>query len=422
MEHYDILVAGAGVSGICAAIQAGRLLGNNKVCLVEKNGLTGGTATVAGVNYPGIFHAWGKQVIKGIGWELIEKTYEAWGRTIPDHYYSNDDSIPHWKMHVRIDAMLFAAITDQELADAGVKLKLHTMPGKVQFNGDHYVVTLCGKDGLYDVKANYLIDCTGDANLAFLAGAKLNTPEVCQPGTISCYAIGYEPATLDWKEIETNFYKEVENGNLQLDDFGWGKAFSRGFIGSRGNNATHINDINAFNSENRTKIELAGRACLLRIFKFLKKQKGFENLEFKPLGGECGVRETRTIQGLYEITVEDYVKAVEFEDAICHSFYPIDLHDKEKGLDFKKLDKGKVPQVPLRSLIPKNIPQFLAAGRIISSDRLANSALRVQATCMATGQAAAVAATLAIKTKTQPQKLPLQDIKNTLRQFNAIVP
>ena len=65
-ESFDILVAGAGTAGVCAAIQAARA--GASVCLVEKNGIPGGTITAAGIAYPGIFHAWGKQVIAGIGW------------------------------------------------------------------------------------------------------------------------------------------------------------------------------------------------------------------------------------------------------------------------------------------------------------------------------------------------------------------
>ena len=73
MEQYDVLVAGAGSAGLCAALQAARVLGAGRVCLVEKNGICGGTTTIGGINFPGIFHACGRQVIGGIGWELVSR-------------------------------------------------------------------------------------------------------------------------------------------------------------------------------------------------------------------------------------------------------------------------------------------------------------------------------------------------------------
>ena len=118
-------------------------------------------------------------------------------------------------------------------------------------------------------------------------------------------------------------------------------------------NANHINGINAGDSEGRTRIEMAGRASLMRLFRFLKKQKGFENLEFKVVAAECGVRETRSIQGLQTITVEDYVSGRVFDNAVCYSYYPIDLHDTKLRLVNQKVQDGLVPTVPLGALIPK---------------------------------------------------------------------
>ena len=80
---YDVAVFGAGPAGICAALQAARL--GLKTTLVEKNGICGGTMTFCGVNYPGIFGAWGKQIIAGIGWELLTATWLETGSPIPEN-------------------------------------------------------------------------------------------------------------------------------------------------------------------------------------------------------------------------------------------------------------------------------------------------------------------------------------------------
>ena len=86
------------------------------------------------------------------------------------------------------------------------------------------------------------------------------------------------------------------------------------------------------------------------------------------------------------------------------------------------MKKGTVPTVPLRALIPKGSKNIIVAGRCVSSDRLANSALRVQASCMAMGQAAGAVAAVACMTSTTPEKVTLVKVKDILRKNGAIVP
>ena len=136
---------------------------------------------------------------------------------------------------------------------------------------------------------------------------------------------------------------------------------------------------------------------------------------------ETGVRETYRIEGVYQITHEDYVNGKIFEDSVCYSFYPIDLHDK-KGIVPRHLPEGVVATIPLRALVPKDSRNLLVAGRCLSSDRLANSALRIQASCMAMGQAAGAAAAIACKFKTTPMETPIDQIKHLIEENGGIIP
>jgi hypothetical protein len=136
---------------------------------------------------------------------------------------------------------------------------------------------------------------------------------------------------------------------------------------------------------------------------------------------ETGFRESFRIVGETMITVNDYTSGRLFEDAISNAFYPVDLHTKS-GVKPKPLKPGTVPTIPLRALIPKGSRNIIVAGRCLSSDRLANSGLRVQASCMGMGQAAGVAATLAAKSGTTPLEVPLAEIRQTLRDHGQIVP
>ena len=136
---------------------------------------------------------------------------------------------------------------------------------------------------------------------------------------------------------------------------------------------------------------------------------------------EPGFRESYRIKGETLITVDDYRSGKFFDDAICYAFYPVDLHTKN-GVKPEPLKDGVVPTIPLSALIPKGSKNITVAGRCVSSDRLANSGLRVQAPCMAMGQAAACAAVLAAMNGTTPGKVPLKDIRELLKNHDAIVP
>ena len=136
---------------------------------------------------------------------------------------------------------------------------------------------------------------------------------------------------------------------------------------------------------------------------------------------ETGFRESYRIHGETVITVDDYTSGRVFEDALCYAFYPVDLHTR-RGVRPKPLAEVIVPTIPLSALAPKGSRNVLVAGRCVSSDRLANSGLRVQASCMAMGQAAGAAAALAVVKNTTPLKVPLKDIRNMLRKHGAIVP
>ncbi|HHV94953.1 MAG TPA: FAD-dependent oxidoreductase, partial [Clostridiaceae bacterium] len=124
------------------------------------------------------------------------------------------------------------------------------------------------------------------------------------------------------------------------------------------------------------------------------------------------------------ITVDEYISAYEYPDSICNSFYPIDLHrDGMEKIYQIFLEEGKVPKIPLSALIVKGFDNLYVAGRCASGDRLAQSAFRVKASCMAMGQAAGAAAAVAVKENNASSRgCCLDHIKEILRKDGAIVP
>lgn len=416
---YDVIVIGGGTAGTVAAIQAGRA--GARTLLVEKNGMLGGTMTVAGVNFPALFFAWGKQVIGGIGWELVKRTLDETGEVLPD---MTDPAQPNWRRHIHMDVAIWTALADQAMLDAGVDMLFHTMPASVQRSDGLWHVQICTKSGLRSVRAKVLIDCTGDANAVSLAGLPVERPEPVQPGTLVMRCGGYDVDTLDIDAIDRAFEKAVAEGHLKYTDISWGRHKGVcNFLRGRGQNNNHVTTGPADTAEGRTRAEIAARQSLLRMFRFFRSQPGLENFRIEWVAPEVGIRETVVIRGKGRIGGADYFAGRRYEDAVCYCFYPIDIHlDDGQGIDYRQLPEGTLPTIPRAAMLPADSEYLIVAGRCISGDREAHSAYRVEAPCMAMGQAAGAMAALSCQTGLDPERLPIEQVHALLRRHGAILP
>ena len=416
MDQYDVVVVGGGTAGTVAAIQSGRA--GARTLLVEKNGMLGGTLTVGGVNFPALFYAWGRQVIAGIGWELVTATLGETDGDLPDF---SDVEAPHWRHHISVDKAVFAALADEAVLGAGVEMLLHAMIAGAAWNGDGWDVTVCTKSGLQPVRCRVLIDCTGDANAVSLAGFPVDQPDECQPGTLALRIGGYDVDALDMERISDAYKAAVREGVLNETDLWQGLDAAPGFLRGHGRNSNHVVGIYAATSEDRTQAEIEGRRLLLRLYRFFRSQPGLEGLRIEEICPEVGIREGGIIRGKKTITHDDYWGGRVWDDAVCYSFYPIDLH-LPVGVDTRRLPGGVVPTIPRGAMLPEGSRGLVAAGRCISGDRLANSAYRVEATCMATGQAAGAMAALSAERGVDVEALPIGDVHDLLRAHDAVVP
>lgn len=413
----DVLVIGGGSAGAIAAIQAARL--GAKTILVEAGSQLGGTTTTGGVDFPGLFHAWGKQVIAGIGWEIVKRTAELNNDELPD--FAKPTGRQHWRHQVRINGQLYAALAEEACVQAGVQLRYYESPLTVEESAGGWRVRLVGKGTMVDVTAKQFVDCTGSATAVGLAGFARMREETRQPGTLIYRVGGYDPAALDpnlLKALQEKHAAAVKSGALKRTDINGSIA---GWLGKGGESGNHIVGADGTTSESHTETNIAGRQSLLRVLRFLQQEPALALMEIERLQPETGIRETYRIVGETTVTVEDYESGRVFADAVSHSFYPIDLHFAG-GVRPKHLNEGVVPTVPIGALIPKGSRNLLVAGRCVSSDQLANSALRVQASCMAMGQAAGATAALAAGSGATPKAVPLADIRSALAKHGAIIP
>ncbi len=372
-REVDVLVVGGGTAGTIAAIQAGRA--GASVLLVERGSQLGGTMTTGGVAFPGLFDAWGKQIIAGIGWELVKESVELDGGILPDFA-----KVPqrHYQNQVFTNQFLYALLAEEKCGKAGVEIAYYEFPQAVTKTAGGWQVDCAGFGTRRRVNCKQIIDCTGGAEVVGLSGLPRLREEERQPGSY-LYMMG----------------KSHEPGRNQI-------------------HRLYVHGADSTNSRTATAANLTGRKSILEHV----RAKGQRLMHLQP---ETGFRESFRIEGEVLITVNDYRSGRKFEDAVCHAFYPVDLHTKA-GVKPEPLKRGIVPTIPLRALIPKGSRDLMVAGRCVSSDRLANSGLRVQASCMAMGQAAGAAAALAAKAGTTPLELPLREIHELLRAHGAIIP
>ena len=417
-HDYDAIVFGAGPAGYVAALQAARA--GARTLLVERSSMPGGSTTICGVDLPGLFHAWGEQIIAGIGWELVSKAVAEAGGSLPD--FSRYE-LPHWHLQVRVNPFLYACLLDESFTKSGVDVIYHAAPFEVKELDGGVEVKLAVKEGVSMLSCKIAIDATGDADIIALAGYRLMKSQENQPGTPMARFSGYDLNELDFGAIESAYKSAVESGVLNHLDTGLARSMT-GFLRNAGSNCVHIPVEDACSSRGKSEVERLGRAAILRVWRFLKEFKGMEGLRIDYLAPQCGVRESAVIDGELCISVDDYCSGRRWEDSLCNAFYQIDLHrkDKDSGLMGRPLERGVVPTVPRRALIPKGSHRLLAAGRCVSSDRLANSALRVQASCMAMGQAAGALAALSVREGLAPGSLVIGKVKALLREHGAITP
>lgn len=402
MKNYDVCVIGGGTAGTFSAISASRL--GAKTLLVEKNGILGGTMTSAHVIFPGLFFAWGKQIISGPCFEAIEKS----GAKIPKISFK---PLNHWDEQINIDIFSYVHTIEEMCISSGVDILFHTMVHKTEQNEKGFKISLTAKEGPLEIFTKTVIDATGDANIVSSLGYEVIKSPTVQPATLINDISGYKFSEIDLDDFNKKLDFAYEKGILTEEDTQGNSLISQL---KNGRISTHINSQNAESSKGKTNIEISARNQLFRIISFLKTIKGLENIFVSSFAFECGIRESVRIVGEKTVTAEDYISGKKYEDAVCYSFYPIDLH-VPTGIKQVFLEENVVPTVPKGALIPKNSKHLFVSGRCISSDREANSALRVQATAMATGQVAGVLAYL--DALGDPDDLFIK-----LKELGAIVP
>lgn len=440
----DVLVAGGGPAGIGAAVGAARA--GASVVLAERYGFLGGNATVALVMpwmsfhtrrpapprmgdvglFPGD-HGEGEPVIGGAHVEVIERLVAAGGAVPPSK--KTGYTVP-------FDPEVFKSVALRMLDDFGVQYLLHAFISGAVAREKRPDVVLETKSGPLAIQPKVVVDATGDGDVAAAAGAPFGVGRkadgAVQPMTLMFRMVDFSSAGFgeyvaehpdQWRAVH-GLWDLVEeatrNGDLDLpreDILFFGTPHEREVAV----NCSRITSVLGVDAWDLTEAEACARRQVDQISRFLREYvPGFEAAYVAQSGTAVGVRETRRVLGEYVLTADDVLTARKFEDVIARGTYPIDIHSPSgRGTVLQTVPPGDAYDIPLRSLLPRDVDWVLTAGRCISGTHEAHSSYRVTPTAMATGQAAGVCAALASRCGRPPRAIPVQDVQAELIRQGA---
>ena len=442
----DVVIVGGGPAGMCAAIAAARQ--GVQVILIEQGGFCGGMATRGLVGpFMTCYDAKGEtMIIRGLFEEIVNRMVER-GYAIHPSEVKGGTAYTSWikigHEHVTpFEAEGLKLIIDEMLEEAGVKVLYHTDFLRPMLEGNTITgVLVSSKRGLEVVKGTVVIDCTGDGDVACRSGVpyEMGNEELnlMQPATMFFHIcnVDHEAVEADIQANLHNFYRKDgvnyrsfhwrvtearENGDWDLKRVSIG-LFRMPKPDEWCVNTSRIMGVDSTDNESLTSAEIVGRRQADQIIRFLQKYvPGCENAKIKSTASYIGIRESRHIQGDYRLTADDLLDSKVPEDSILLAANSVDVHGRFGPTSNEYVPiKGDYYGVPYRSLLPKGIEQMLIAGRCVSADSTAAGAIRVMPPCMGMGQAAGIAAALAVKDGTTVRNVDVQNLREVLKENGA---
>ena len=414
-HETDVLVVGSGPGGLAAALAAARC--GVSVTLLERFGCFGGNITVVGV--------------EGFAWYRHEATVEAGGigREFEDRAKEMGAAVPESQsLSYELDSEGFKLVADALVEEAGIHPMLHRMFVAPIMEGDAIRgVIVESKAGREAILAKRVIDATGDADVARMAGAPtIKTPvEEMQAASVMFHLAGVDkqafmagvradPQTYaDWStgewQVQTDgkedemfspflakpFAHAIREGVIpaHLNTIGgtWGAVHDSGEMTYM--NLVHLAGCDGTDPDSMTRFEIEGRRQAMYAIDALRRfTPGCENVRLRNFGMSIGIRDTRKLDAVYNMTEQDVRQEARFEDSI--GIYP-EFIDGYGVLVIPTT--GRYMHIPYRAMLPKGVDNLLVAGRAIGGDRIAHAATRNMACCAVAGQGAGVAAALSVR-------------------------
>lgn len=431
LTRCQVLVVGGGPAGLSAAISSARC-GVDTV-IIDKFGCFGGVITTVGMETIAWYRYEGTTDCSGIGIEM-EKMADKMGGSIKWPY--NDSQC--------LDADFFKIVADRLILESGARPILHCYATDVIIdNRTIKGIIVESKSGRQAILADRVIDCTGDADIAFFSGITFRqnnlkdtlgiTPVFGCSGVNKQQFLEYtekkKSTYREWGEDWTNecseHVKDLKTPYLD-EEFSLAKqnqhipSNTHNFNGtwssiSEAGEATNLNLIylkgyDTTNVLDLTTAEMEGRAQTLHAIEALKRNiPGFQQAKLRTFGMTIGIRDTRKIIGRYNLTENDVKNQATFEDSI--GIFP-EFIDGYNVLTLPVT--GRYFQVPYGCLVPLEIDNLLVAGRCCAGDNISHAAMRNMMACTVTGQGAGVAAAVSILQDTTTSQVNISNVQQKL--------
>jgi hypothetical protein len=389
----DVLVAGGGSAGCAAAVAAAR--NGADVLLVEQAGFLGGTGAAVLDTFYGFYAPGGdRRVVEGIGWELCTRLFAAGQAFERPNTYGAGTGVTY-------EPDVLKREWDRLVLGSGARVLHHARvlavvrsPGRV-----------CGAvvetaAGPRVALARNTVDATGDADLAWRAGASVERPAArnrVQPLTATFRMGGVQIGATPTAELHRLMAEAAEAGDYRLPRVE-GSVHRTVLPGVVHTNLTRVTGVDATDPWQLSEAEQEGRRQVAEYVRFLTERvPGYENAYLIGVSVRIGVRETRRLLGRYVLTRDDVLAARDFPDAIACCGAPIEDHDGGDATIWAYIGgepSGRTYGLPFRCLVPDGVGHLLVAGRCLSATHDAHASVRSMAQCMAMGQAAGTAAAL----------------------------
>lgn len=465
---YDVVVCGGGTSGCFAAIAAAR--NGAKTILIERSFTVGGMLTVGNAGITKFTEhckdvdKYKKEVLDVLATD--PKKVQVVGG-IPHEYVmrmikngvalGTKGESGSYVFTEKSEAQITLI---EMLTEAGVEILYDTRVCTVSKNSDRIdKIIVCNKDGFGEISAEYVIDCTGDADVAAFAGVPCNKgateADIASGGAkkvgemqsagimIRVRGVDFDRLFKFLEENPDRFYQH-EFGVMSLENaktsyYNGEMSVFRVLAEVRN---LGLRPVQVYNLPQKGEAILLGIDCgtgsidaldartlsngqnfvqllMRKFFEYIVKVPGFEKVQLT-YAPDIGVRESRHIIGEYTITELDVVSGRDFEDSIACGGHPVDIHPIPDEIKNMSMDHWRF-HIPYRIMIPKNIDNLLVAGRSVSATRIASGAIRPTAQCMAMGEAAGTAAAILTNSGLAARDIDINTLRERLKNNGAVI-
>lgn len=383
----DIVVLGAGISGISAALEAVKL--GRRVILVDAGQQLGGQSTGSLLGTFCGFYSNGPEPYRVV-YGIVDEMFAHLKKADAFHLRRGRNSyIPLYQEQALVRWI------EQAVHGAGIDVLLGAILLDVKRDGGRVeAVSLATRFGTVELRGQGFVDASGDAALSFAAGFACREPASPIMGTLMFTLEGFDEAaalTLDRWMVQKHLAEQGGRYGLMRRD---GFVFAFPGKGQATVNMTHVET--PLEPLGLAAAQAEGRAQADRVVAFLRGEypQAFGSARVRQYG-MLGIRQTRWIVGGHSITVDEVRRGVKPADAILRCSWPVELHDRAEDVHWEEFGDDHLHYVPLRAMLPAGADNVVAAGRCIDGDPAALSSVRVMGPCVAMGAAAAHALDLA---------------------------